>query len=450
MKKSIDIMEKISFVLLCVLMVDCSILGFSAWGQFGPIASRMFTMLLAILFAIPSLLVNFKKIVSNKYFVSVMAFAIILGIAAIIGIFNEHRFTLILRDIKGFSCFVILPVVLLVLNCKERVLCLMKCLMAGATAAGIYSIVSLIIFLNDKDLFNQMAIEYKSTLFAYYAYISDSIARLFYQSSVYLLCGCAFAIYFYITEKKKHRWIYPIIVGICLFAALVTYTRSLYLAAFLTAVLLVVFFLIIGKKEEKKDLFKCIGLSVIIFCVIVTTFGVAAKTDYVRFAILRTTSGMGNGEGVDEDSTEITGEEEYLQLTEESDSLREATLNGLYRNIKKSPIIGIGLGAEFKERPEGVNEYVYLDMISKMGIIGLLVYFIPFIIMTKRLWDIKKGITMKNAFPVLFMFILSGYIVFSHFNPYMSGALGIFFYCCTIGSINWLEKELDDKRKSIG
>jgi TctA family transporter len=46
-------------------MIDCSFLGFAALGQFGPIASRMFVMLLTVFFAIPSLMINWKKMKNN-------------------------------------------------------------------------------------------------------------------------------------------------------------------------------------------------------------------------------------------------------------------------------------------------------------------------------------------------------------------------------------------------
>jgi len=440
-KKISIVSEKISFILLCILMVDCSIMGFAAWADFGPLGSRMMILLLSILFAIPTLLSNMNKIIKDKYFISVMAFAGILGIAAIIGIWNNHRISLLIQDIKGYACFAILPVTLCLLNNEKRIRIVMKSLMFGSTAAALYNIGALILYLIDKDSFYIMAGEYREILFAYYGPVSQTIARLFYQSSVYLLCGCAFALYFYITSKKKTRWMYSLIIGICLFSMLLTYTRSLYLGAFVTAALIIIFVWKFGEKEERKDFVKCIGISAIVFVLIASVFGVVAKTDYVRFAILRSASGMETGE-LDEDSTEDdsidSGEEEYLQATIESDELRSATLKGLFRNIKKSPVIGIGLGAEFKERPEGVNEYVYLDLMSKAGIVGLIAYLMPFFLIIKQIISNRKRLMVKSALPVFCFSVLIGFMIVSFFNPYMSGALGIPFYCCTIASVSWM------------
>ena len=445
MKKIVNITEKISFVLFCILMIDCSFMGFAAWGQFGPIASRMFIMVLTLLFAIPSLLVNWKKILSNKYLILVLVFAVVLIIAAVIGVYNGNDLGLIITDIKGFSCFVILPAALVLLNSKERIRCVMKCVLIGNTALALHSIATLIVYLYDKMLFYNMSVAYGKVAFAYYGAVTGTIPRMFYQSAMYFLCGCAFAVYFYMTSKKKTKWLYCIAAGACLFAMILTYTRSVYLGAAFAALALLIFLWVIGKKEEKTKLVYCILGTVLSFALFLAVFGTATKTDYLKFAFLRATAGIiempsTGTTGEDDLSSDISdGELAYLEQTEVSDDIRAATLKGLYRNIKKSPLTGIGLGAAFEERPDGRNEYVYLDMISKVGIIGLAIYLLPVIIMLKRLFAKRKQITVENSFAALSVIVLLGFIVASYFNPYMNGALGIFFYCYAIANVSWFD-----------
>ena len=433
--------EKIAFILLCLLLIDCSFMGFAAWADFGILSSRMMLLVLCLLFAIPTLILNWKNLLENKYMISILVFAVIVGIAAVVGVLNGNRMGLIIRDIKGFACFMILPAILVILNSKERILCIMKCLMLGSTALAVHSTITLIIFLNNNPLFYELAVKYSKITFAYCGVVNPTIPRLFYQSVMYLLCGCAFAIYFFLRSRKKTRWIYTLIIGICLFAMILTYTRSVYLGAFIAAVLVLVFLWIVSKKEERKKLYMCVVGAVVSLGIILGSFGVTTKTDYLRFAILRTLSGTGiQLDGSDEVISE--GEEAYLEQTVVSDNVRAETLKGLYRNIKKAPITGIGLGAEFKERPEGVNEYVYLDIVSKMGIIGLLAYMAPLLIMLRQLFKHRKRITWENAFPVISFFILLGFMVTSHYNPYMNGALGIVFYCFAMANVSWLNTEL--------
>ena len=451
MKKIANITEKISFILFCILMIDCSFMGFAAWGQFGPVASRMFVMLLSLLFAIPSLLLGWKKILNNKYLINIILFAVVIVIATVVGIVNGNNMSLVITDIKGFSTFLILPVAIHLLNSKERIYCVMKCMMIGTTALAIHSVVTLIIYLTDKSLFLDMAIEYSKISFAYYGAVTETIPRMFYQSSMYFLCGCAFAVYFFVKSKSKNKWLYLLVIGICLFATILTYTRSIYLGAFVAAILLLVFLWMISSKEERKKFYLCVVGAVVSFALFLGVFGAVTKTNYLRFAILRTTSGIiadsSSGDDFDEDlfGDEVSdGEVAYLEQTVTSDNIREETLKGLYRNIKKNPVTGIGLGAAFKERPDGRNEYVYLDMISKMGVIGLLVYLMPIIIMTFQLFKIRKKITVEYSFPVLSYFLLLGFMVTSFFNPYMNGALGIFFYCFVMANISWLNSEMNE------
>ncbi len=444
MKKVANITEKISFVLFCILMIDCAFMGFAAWGQFGPVASRMFIMVLTLLFAIPSLLINWKQIISNKYVIAAIAFAVVLVVAAIIGVINGNDLGLILMDIKGFSCLIILPAALVLLNSKERIHCVMKCILAGSTALALHSIITLIVFLYDKMMFYHMSVSYGKVAFAYYGTVTGTIPRMFYQSAMYLLCGCAFAVYFYMTSKKKTKWIYCLSAGASLFSIILTYTRSVYLGAAFAALALIIFLWIVGKKEEKKKLGLCLLGTVLSFALFLSVFGIATKTDYLKFAFLRATSGIIEvpSEGGDDGTGDISdGEMAYLEQTVVSDDIRAATLKGLYRNIKKSPLTGIGLGAAFEERPDGRNEYVYLDMISKVGIIGLVIYLLPVMIMMKQLWTKRKKLTIENSFPMLSVIVLLGFMVASYFNPYMNGALGIFFYCYTMANVAWLDSK---------
>ncbi|MBR3811653.1 MAG: O-antigen ligase family protein [Agathobacter sp.] len=445
MKKVVNISEKISFVLFCILMIDCSFMGFAAWGQFGPVASRMFVMVLTLLFAIPSLLMNWKKILSNKYVIMALIFAAILVIGAIIGVLNKNNLGLILMDFKGFSCFVILPAALVLLNSRERIHSVMKCILVGNTALALHSIATLILFLYDKLLYYKMSLVCREAAFAYYGSVTGTIPRMFYQSVMYLLCGCAFAVYFYMTSKKKSRWVYCLLAGTYLFSIILSYTRSVYLGTALAAFALLIILWVIGKKEERKNLKYCILGILISFALFLTIFGVATNTNYLKFAFLRATAGIielpaGTGSGDDSGMDDISdGEMAYIEQTEASDDIRALTLQGLYRNIKKSPLTGIGLGAAFKERPDGRNEYVYLDMISKVGIIGLFIYMLPFAIMLRQLWLKRKQLTVENTFPLLNVIVLAGFMLASYFNPYMNGALGIFFYCFTIANVSWFE-----------
>ena len=147
------------------------------------------------------------------------------------------------------------------------------------------------------------------------------------------------------------------------------------------------------------------------------------------------------------DATEETNyeqtddEDEYNTITAESDELRARTVEEMLSNIRQSPIIGLGLGLALKIRETGYSEYFYLDMLSKTGIVGLLLYVAPLLYMVFMLLKSRKMGKSQVDLAWALTAALLGFFVYSYFNPYMNAALGILLYCCTIGACQVTTKE---------
>jgi len=77
------------------------------------------------------------------------------------------------------------------------------------------------------------------------------------------------------------------------------------------------------------------------------------------------------------------GDVDMQEITANSNETRAATVNGLKAIIKEYPVIGRGLGATGEER-DGADEYFYLDVLARMGIVGLLLYMMPLLLVLLR------------------------------------------------------------------
>lgn len=481
LKKILNFCNGSVLILLCILMADCCITGAGRVLMVGPFSLRMIIFALTLILSVPIIFTSFNKLIKNPFMWAVYGFILWIAIEAVIGIVNGNSHSLIITDLKGFAYFAILPVAICVLSDKKRIHTLMKVMMYSSTALAIITILHLIIYLYFKDTFNTLYLYELENNVSMFSAVSTQIPRLFFKSSAYLFVGITFATYFQIKEKKINL-LYGAITGICLFCIVLTYTRSLFLAAALAAITLIVGVLISITKDKRALFLKHMIAAVVSLFVVLSVFAVVGKTDYLRYAITRTVITFENNEPdqqpsqptstsqstsgtitttqspsvsgssapvtestqppsttvpsttVPSTSTQATTSPSdlYDQATKDSDNLRGTIIAELLKMIKRSPIIGNGLGAAIEWRES--NEYFYLDLTAKTGIIGFILYLLPAaLILIKTIRNRKKSLD-KVLLTTVWFSPLVGFMAFSFFNPYMNASLGILYYCCVMGS----------------
>ena len=129
------------------------------------------------------------------------------------------------------------------------------------------------------------------------------------------------------------------------------------------------------------------------------------------------------------------------EITANSNETRAATVNGLKEIIREYPLIGRGLGATSADR-DGADEYFYLDMLARMGAVGLTLYLLPALLALIRLSNRKKA--LKEAPETGFIMIgLIGFLIATYFNPWMNASLGIGWDALTVAAA-W---SLPDKKE---
>ena len=120
-------------------------------------------------------------------------------------------------------------------------------------------------------------------------------------------------------------------------------------------------------------------------------------------------------------------------------NMRKDSLAALNKNIAEHPVLGSGLGTNLDGvREDGKTEYMYQDIVMKMGLIGLVLfivaYFIPSAIHIFRRLKLFNQELDWNHSMVLTSFLVSGYIgvaVTSSFNPFLTTPMGILMLIIT-------------------
>lgn len=454
-KSWLEYCEKLVFALLCVLMADCCIFGAGRTIMVGPVGFRMALVALTLLVSVPMLVRDFWILVQKRvlWFFGILAAWLLFQ--AIRGIANDPSVWAV--DVKGYCYFFMLLPAICVLNSKHRIHKLMKVMLYASATLAVAALLLTYWYKCNHALFVKIYFMDPQELILDLSPLIDKIVpRLYFRSTNYLLAGCAFSIYFFAAETGKFRWHYPVITGLCLFGMLVSYTRAVYLAAFITAAVVTVVFLVFGFRKIRMEFWKHLIAATLVFAVITVGLGAIVGTNYIEHGIRRVVATFGTEEEttnqvpVVSEKTENTIQVVSLSnviwteeptkeqnnaemMTTGSDMIRADTLQELNAWIQMAPILGHGLGKGVACRYDGLTEYVYHEMVMKTGIVGLLIYMLPVLWLILSMVDQKHLSKPNKLIAGCWLAVLLGYMGFSYYNPYMNASLGILFYCCTVG-----------------
>ena len=104
-----------------------------------------------------------------------------------------------------------------------------------------------------------------------------------------------------------------------------------------------------------------------------------------------------------------------------------------------SKLIGCGLGASAANREKGVDEYFYLDMLARTGIVGLLLYMLPFGYVV--VWCLRRRELLRECPEGAAVVCgLCTFWIVTWFNPWMNAVLGIAWYAVTLSVPTALEE----------
>lgn len=430
------VMEIITYISLVLYMFDVVLLGTGELTKSFGIQSRMIFFGISILASVVLILLDFKKYLNNKYLISVLVFMAVIFIAAIRGFVGKQNTTILLSDFKGFLNFLIVFPMMAVLYKKNRVISFLKML---SLSLGVVSVLGIIL-----AFYQQMPLEMRHGTYDFFdgynicmiTELTEKVTRIFFNSGSRLFfAGFAFSIVFSLIEnKRKIIWIF--IAALDIFGVFISYTRSGYLAfvigIFAFVVLILLFY---------RDLFKTLAIRACfvggIVVVLIGAVSVAEKVNLVDVAINRCLFAGAEIEDTNtnvekpsdnknnkDDKSELTNKKAEIQNL----AIREQRKTLALENIKKHPFLGGGLGVS-NDINDGFIEYFYLDILSKIGFIGFIIFIIPFlfsvfdtIILRDIFCEEQRLLALAAQLGCLFVFVIS------YFNPCLNSSVGLFMY----------------------
>lgn len=445
------VMEMITYISLVLYMFDVVLLGTGELTKSFGIQSRMIFFGISVLAAVVLILLDLKKYLNNKYLISVLVFMVVIFIAAIRGFVGKQNTTILLSDFKGFLNFLIVFPMMAVLYKKNRVISFLKML---CLSLGVVSVLGIIL-----AFYLQMPLEIRHWAYDFFdgynicmiTELTGRVTRIFFNSGSRLFfAGFALSIVFSLIEnKRKIIWIF--IASLDIFGVFISYTRSGYLAfaigIFAFVVLILLFY---------RDFFKPLAIRACfvagIVVVLIGTVSVAEKANLVDVAINRCLFAGAeiedNDTNVDKPSDnkndknnkndKLTNEKAEIQNL----AIREQRKTLALENIKKHPLFGGGLGVS-NDINDGFIEYFYLDILSKIGFIGFIIFIIPFLFSvfdTIILRDVfckeQRLLALAAQLGCLFVFVIS------YFNPCLNSSVGLFMYSLALVlSMPWENKK---------
>ena len=461
----LDRWEKAAFVLLCILMADCCIFGAGRTIMVGPFGFRMALAMLVVLASVPVVIRDLRVLIRRK----VLWLFGILGawvlVQALRGLANDPGIWA--TDVKGYCYYAMLLPALCLLNSEKRIRILMKVMLYASGALAVLALLLTYWYKCDHELFVTLYfMDPQELILDLSPLIDKKVPRLFFRSTNYMVAGCAFSIYFFAAEEGKFRWQYPVITGLCLFGMLMSYTRAVYLAAFLAAAAVVVVFMAWGTRDARMRLWKHLIAATLVFAVITGGLGAIVGTNYLEHGLRRVISTFGTEEEaptnqavVPEKSektanapqvvslSNVTWEEAAPEdknhaemMTAGSDLIRADTLRELHTWIRMAPLLGHGLGKGVACRYDGLTEYFYHEVVMKTGLVGLLIYMLPVLWLITAMADKHRLTKPRKLMAGCWLAVLLGFMGFSYYNPYMNASVGILFYCCAVGVFANLER----------
>lgn len=447
------VMEMITYISLVLYMFDVVLLGTGELTKSFGIQSRMIFFGISVLAAVVLILLDLKKYLNNKYLISVLVFMVVIFIAAIRGFVGKQNTTILLSDFKGFLNFLIVFPMMAVLYKKNRVISFLKML---SLSLGVVSALGIIL-----AFYLQMPLEMRRGAYDFFdgynicmiTELTGKVTRIFFNSGSRLFfAGFALSIVFSLIEnKRKIIWIF--IASLDIFGVFISYTRSGYLAfvigIFAFVVLILLFY---------RDFFKTLAIRACfvggIVVVLIGMVSVAEKVNLVDVAINRCLfagaeiedtntnvekpSDNKNDKNNKNDKSELTNKKAEIQNL----AIREQRKTLALENIKKHPLFGGGLGVS-NDINDGFIEYFYLDILSKIGFIGFIIFIIPFLFSvfdTIILRDVfckeQRLLALAAQLGCLFVFVIS------YFNPCLNSSVGLFMYSLALVlSMPWENKK---------
>ena len=431
--------DRLGFSLLMALMAECTLGSSGRWLAIGGVSIRMLLFALCFVATLPALCSRLRQTMRRPHVALAILFGMDLAAMAVVGWRHGNALAFVKADVTSFLTLALLPGFLATVNTKKRVERLMDCLFVSACALALVTAIThyALAFLTDEQT-AALSEWLTSTSMGGLFTLTTGVQRVYFKSQMFLQVAILLGAYKITRSSVRVRTALYLCEGLLLFACILSYTRGFWLGLAISACLLLVF-----DAREIGTYLKALGAGAVVFCALMLVSWAAygapkAAVEVVhRFDpnLIVLSADLGEKDRTPDSpkqSPAPSGQETISKENRIAVELREQSLRGAYAEIARHPLLGAGLGKNLDDiRADGKIEYTYLDVLMKMGAVGLVLFLLTFfwpVIEYLIAWarGLKKWIDAPER--LLLATMTAGYLgvaITSAVNPFLTNPMGI-------------------------
>lgn len=420
-------LKKAAYATLVVLTCECIVGSSGRWLEIGPLSIRMWLFIAAFLLSLPFIIKQIKAVLKNTTVINLLLFAVVLGVAFFNGMLRGNNRQFIVADLTSYAFLAIVPAYLTVVDTEDKVKTLIKIASYSSLVLVVLTVLLHFVFMfmaqRSIQAFN---VAINTVQLGGLFNFDERIYRIFFRSSI---CFILPFIYFFsqtLSEDKMDKGgkrLAYLFMSLSFIAIVLTYTRSIWLGSLVAVTL----FIVLNRKKFAAVL-KGIGIALAAFAVFVMLSWAGYGYEGVFSNVVERIS-------LNPMNISETEEDTQLQIQLESEGIRTVRFNEACDVIGDNFVLGKGLGLEINDGRPGIGkiEYTYLDLMSKMGVIGLFMFLSvlahPYAVAARR-WKLLND---KRTVGVM-MSVVACLIAASYFNPFITSPIGFSMYAVLIAA----------------
>lgn len=457
MGKHEEVLIRMSRTAMALFVAEAVFGGSGRWISFGPVSIRMLLFTAAFVLSFPLVVIHRKELLRNQYLIAAGIFGAMLIVSVTVGILNGNSRSFLWADITSFLTLALFPGFLVTMGEEpQRSRTVDILFYSAAFTSAVAFVLHVLTILLPVASINAINIWINARSLGGFAPLETGLQRVYLKSEIFLHAGIMIGI---CKIRDASGWMQRLLyflTGLMGAALLLSFTRGLWLAL----VVGIVLYLILEPGCWKKFL-AAGGICLAVMCLLLTLTSLLLRSNAIpaevlnRFDVSLVVVTSEGAAPVEETKQEISGTlSEYPQpaagfdmafdperniSVEEANrnavKIRSLSLQGLNSLIARHPFLGSGLGKNLDGiRNDGKCEYMYQDILMKMGILGfaafLAAFFLPPADYLFRVYPASKRALSETAVRKRWRAsaLTAGYLgiaAASYTNPYLSNPAGI-------------------------
>lgn len=408
----------LTLALLTVLVAETAVGSSGRWLEAGPLSIRIVLLAATLLVSLP-LVWRERRYLLGEGIVWVTAlFFATLALSAAWGFHLGNKTGFIVNDLTTFAALLLVPTVIaLRLRVVEVVRLVTVFFVAAAALAALTFAIHVLIPLGLLDP-EGTADWLTDRSLGGLADVGRDMHRIYLRSQIMFIPAIFVGLH-RIATVQRHRLWWIAGTSVVSVGLVISLSRSLWIGFGLALIVCLVWC-----ARDLAALLRAIGLVAAGAAVLIgLSTAVYASPSLIISAAERLNPSM--VVVVPETEEEPDDESDLSEVDAESVALRGATLQLTREQIRERPVVGWGIGHNLDEiRSDGRTEYMYWDLLMKLGLLGL----VPFVLVYA--WStvgvLRRGglVSAVSDTRVLAAGLL-GIAVASYFNPFLNSSLGI-------------------------